>query len=93
MHGVEHEAGAVLPRRRRPPDQVAEIVDTLDALLSTAFDAHLARITVQQNDDMRKISAGVALVAVPTLIAGIYGMNFSTCPSCGWPTATRSPCC
>ena len=34
-------------------------IDTLDSLLSTAFDAHLARISVQQNDDMRKISAGV----------------------------------
>ena len=39
--------------------RAAEIVDSLDALLSTAFDAHLARISVQQNDDMRKISAGV----------------------------------
>ena len=39
--------------------QAAEVVDTLDSLLSTAFDAHLARISVQQNDDMRKISAGV----------------------------------
>ena len=39
--------------------QVAETVDGLDSLLSTAFDAHLAQISVQQNDDMRKISAGV----------------------------------
>ena len=38
--------------------QAADVVETLDALLSTAFDAHLARISVQQNDDMRKISAG-----------------------------------
>ena len=40
--------------------KVAETVDGLDALLSTAFDAHLAQISVQQNEDMRKISAGVA---------------------------------
>ena len=40
-------------------DRVAEVVDGLDALLSTAFEAHLARISVQQNEDMRKISAGV----------------------------------
>ena len=45
--------------------QAAEVVDTLDTLLSTAFDAHLAAISVQQNDDMRKISAGAALVVVP----------------------------
>ena len=45
--------------------RAAETVDTLDSLLSTAFDAHLARISVQQNDDMRKISAGVGLIAAP----------------------------
>jgi magnesium transporter len=59
-------------------------VDSLDSLLSTAFDAHLARITVQQNDDMRKISAGVALIVVPTLIAGVYGMNFDHMPELRW---------
>ena len=64
--------------------RAAETVDSLDALLSTAFDAHLAQISVQQNDDMRKISAGAALVVVPTLIAGIYGMNFEHMPELGW---------
>jgi magnesium transporter len=64
--------------------QAAETVDTLDNLLSSAFEAHLARISVQQNDDMRKISAGAALVVVPTLIAGIYGMNFDHMPELGW---------
>ena len=64
--------------------RVAETVDSLDALLSTAFDAHVAQISVQQNDDMRKISAGAALIVVPTLIAGIYGMNFEHMPELGW---------
>ena len=64
--------------------RVAETVDSLDILLSTAFDAHLAQISVQQNDDMRKISAGAALVVVPTLIAGIYGMNFEHMPELHW---------
>jgi magnesium transporter len=64
--------------------RAAEIVDSLDNLLSTAFDAHLARISVQQNEDMRKISAGVALVAAPTLIAGVYGMNFQDMPELRW---------
>ena len=49
-----------------------------------AFNAHVARISVQQNDDMRKISAGAALVVVPTLIAGVYGMNFKHMPELGW---------
>ncbi|WP_340538442.1 magnesium/cobalt transporter CorA [Nocardioides sp. GXZ039] len=64
--------------------QAAESVDSLDQLLASAFDAHLASISVQQNDDMRKISAGAAIVVVPTLIAGIYGMNFKHMPELEW---------
>ena len=64
--------------------RVSEVIDNLDILLSTAFDAHLARISVQQNDDMRKISAGAALVVVPTLVAGVYGMNFDHMPELHW---------
>ncbi len=64
--------------------RAAENIDTLDTLLSSAFDAHLAQISVQQNNDMRKISAGVGLVGAPTLIAGIYGMNFDHMPELHW---------
>jgi magnesium transporter len=39
---------------------------------------------VRQNDDMRKISAWVAIAAVPTAIAGIYGMNFKHMPELSW---------
>ena len=60
--------------------RVSESIETLDSLLSTAFDAHLARISVQQNEDMRKISAWVAIAAVGTLVAGVYGMNFRLHP-------------
>ncbi len=65
-------------------NRVSEVIDSLDMLLSTAFEAHLAGISVQQNNDMRKISAGAALVVVPTLIAGIYGMNFDHMPELHW---------
>ena len=64
--------------------RVSEVIDNLDILLSTAFEAHLARISVQQNEDMRKISAGAALVVVPTLVAGVYGMNFDHMPELHW---------
>jgi magnesium transporter len=64
--------------------RVHEQVETFDSLLSSAHDAHMARISVQQNDDMRKISAWVAIAAVPTLIAGIYGMNFDHMPELRW---------
>lgn len=42
--------------------------------------AAVAKITLQQNTDMRAISAFVGMAAVPTLIAGIYGMNFDNMP-------------
>jgi magnesium transporter len=64
--------------------RVSESIETLDSLLSTAFDAHLAQITVQQNADMRKISAWVAIAAVGTLVAGVYGMNFTNIPELTW---------
>lgn len=64
--------------------RVSESVDSLDILLSTAFDAHLAAISLQQNEDMRTISAAIGLVAVPTLIAGVYGMNFVHMPELQW---------
>lgn len=64
--------------------RVAEVVDNLDALLSTAFDAYVARVQVQQNDDMRRISASVGLIAAPTLVGSVYGMNFEQMPELGW---------
>jgi magnesium transporter len=64
--------------------RVAETIDTLDTLLSTAFEAHTAQISIQQNDDMRRITAAVGLVAAPTLIGSIYGMNFTHMPELDW---------
>jgi magnesium transporter len=64
--------------------RATETIDTLDQLLSTAFEAHLARISLAQNEDMRRISAWVAIAAVGTLIAGIYGMNFEYMPELDW---------
>jgi magnesium transporter len=53
-------------------------------LLSTALHANLAQISVRQNEDMRKITAWVAIAAVPTAVAGIYGMNFDQMPELRW---------
>jgi magnesium transporter len=64
--------------------RVSETVDNLDTLLSTAFDAHIAQINVQQNDDMRRISALIGLFAAPTVIGSIYGMNFVHMPELNW---------
>jgi magnesium transporter len=64
--------------------RVSDSIETLDGLLSTAFDAHLAKLSLQQNEDMRKISAWVAIAAVGTLVAGVYGMNFVNMPELRW---------
>nr|WP_256839895.1 magnesium/cobalt transporter CorA [Ornithinimicrobium sp. HY1745] len=64
--------------------RVADHVETYDRLLADIFNAHLAQISIQQNNDMRKISAWVAMAAVPTMVAGIYGMNFDVMPELHW---------
>jgi magnesium transporter len=53
-------------------------------LLTSILEANLAQVTVRQNQDVRKITAIVAILAVPTMIAGIYGMNFEHMPELGW---------
>ncbi|ANS64119.1 ion transport protein [Streptomyces lincolnensis] len=64
--------------------RVNESVEGLDRLVSDILSAHLAQMSVRQNDDMRKISAWAAMAAVPTMIAGIYGMNFDHMPELRW---------
>ncbi|MFD7441143.1 magnesium/cobalt transporter CorA [Streptomyces sp. NPDC059909] len=64
--------------------RVNEQVEGLDRLLSDILYAHLAQTGVRQNDDVRKISAWAAMVAVPTMVAGIYGMNFEHMPELRW---------
>jgi magnesium transporter len=53
-------------------------------LLSNLLQANLTQVTIGQNADMRRISAWVAIVAVPTAVAGIYGMNFEHMPELRW---------
>ncbi len=59
-------------------------LDSHDALLGDMLSVHLSRVSVRQNEDMRKISAWAAIIAVPTLIAGVYGMNFDHMPELHW---------
>jgi magnesium transporter len=67
--------------------RVNESVEGLDRLVSDILSAHLAQMSVRQNDDMRKISAWAAMAAVPTMIAGVYGMNFEHMPELRWAWA------
>ena len=65
---------------RRVNGQIAGFRD----LLGSALHANLTQVSVRQNEDMRKISAWVAILAVPTMVAGIYGMNFDHMPELHW---------
>jgi magnesium transporter len=59
-------------------------LESFNDLLTSVLDANLTQVSVRQNEDMRKISAWVAIGVVPTMIAGIYGMNFDHMPELGW---------
>ena len=91
-HRLWESEVAFIPRETRPwfrdvADhvlRVTEHVDGYDRLLTDILAAHLAQVSVRQNEDMRKISAWVAIAALPTMVAGIYGMNFDTMPELHW---------
>ena len=64
--------------------RVNETVENFREMLNSVLGANLTQVTVRQNDDVRRISAWVAILAVPTMIAGIYGMNFEHMPELRW---------
>jgi magnesium transporter len=63
--------------------RVQETVTGYEELLTSLLMANLAQLSIAQNEDMRKITAWAAIIAVPTAIAGIYGMNFDYMPELG----------
>ena len=68
-------------------DHVVRLNETIDAqreLLTTALEAHLSMMSVAQNEHMKRLAAWAAMIAVPTMIAGVYGMNFSNMPELSW---------
>ncbi|MGH8923627.1 MAG: magnesium/cobalt transporter CorA [Acidimicrobiia bacterium] len=71
--------------------KVVERIGTYHDLLTSILAANLTQVSVRQNNDMRKISAWVAIAAVPTMLAGIWGMNFTFMPELrrpwGYPLA------
>ena len=60
--------------------RVHEQLDGFRDMLTSVLTANLTQVSVRQNEDMRRISAWIAIAAVPTAIAGIYGMNFEHMP-------------
>ncbi|MGH8910163.1 MAG: magnesium/cobalt transporter CorA [Egibacteraceae bacterium] len=75
------------PYFRDVHDHLSWVTDEVNGfrdLLGSVLEANLTQVGIRQNEDMRKISAWVAIAAVPTMIAGIYGMNFNHMPELEW---------
>jgi magnesium transporter len=83
-YGIDEE---LKPYFRDVYDHALRAVQTADQyreLLTSILEANLTQVSVRQNEQMRAISAWAAILAVPTLIAGIYGMNFEHMPELHW---------
>jgi len=65
-------------------ERIDRHLDAHDGLLSDMLQVHLAQVSVRQNEDMRKISAWAAILVYPTVVAGVYGMNFTHMPELHW---------
>ena len=80
-------APAMQPFLRDVSDHIRRLEEEIESLrevLSFAFEAGLMTGQVQQNDIIRKLAAWAAILAVPTAVAGIYGMNFEYMPELKW---------
>ena len=64
--------------------RINEMVDNSRELLSTALDANFSLISISQNEVSKRFAGWAAIIGVPTMIAGIYGMNFSNMPELHW---------
>ncbi|MGW8566311.1 CorA family divalent cation transporter [Isoptericola sp. NPDC055881] len=73
-----------LERAASAVERIDRHLDAHDDLLSDMLQVHLAQVSVRQNEDMRKISAWAAILVYPTVVAGIYGMNFRNMPELHW---------
>jgi magnesium transporter len=85
---IPHIPTDTRPYFRDVYDHIVRLNESIDAqreLLTSALEAHLSLMTVAQNEHMKRITAWAAMIAVPTMIAGIYGMNFKNMPELQWP--------
>ena len=64
--------------------RLGQSIDNLRDMVTTAISVNLSLITLQENEVTKRLAAYAALVAVPTMVAGVYGMNFSNMPELSW---------
>ena len=84
---VPHVCAGMAEYFRDVNDHLVRLNSTIDSIrdmVSTAMNVNVSLISLQENEVTKRLAAYAALVAVPTLIAGIYGMNFKTMPELQW---------
>jgi len=64
--------------------RINEMVDNTRELLNTALEANFSLISISQNDTSKKFAGWAAIIAVPTMVAGFWGMNFKFMPETEW---------
>ena len=64
--------------------RINEMIDNVRELVTTALEANLSLASIAQQEDTRRLAAWAAIIAVPTMIAGLYGMNFEVMPELKW---------
>jgi magnesium transporter len=64
--------------------RINQTIDSAREMATTAMSVHLALVTMQENDTTKRLAAYAALIGVPTMIAGVYGMNFEHMPELRW---------
>ena len=64
--------------------RINEMVENTRELLNTALEANFSLISISQNDVSKKFAGWAAIIAVPTMVAGFYGMNFKFIPEIEW---------
>ena len=64
--------------------KVTEQIEGFRELLSNILEVNLTMVSIQQNNQVQKVSAWAAILVVPTIITGIYGMNFRHMPETHW---------
>ena len=95
LEGISNLSGARVPALctglreyfRDIYDHLLRLNQTIESIrdsVATAISVNLSMITLQENETMKRLAAYAALIAVPTMIAGIYGMNFEHMPELGW---------
>jgi magnesium transporter len=95
LEAVDNLYGARAPRVcadmkdyfRDVSDHLQRLNQTIESIretIATAIAVNLSMISLQENETMKRLAAYGALVAVPTMIAGVYGMNFDYMPELGW---------